>query len=445
MAVNIGSAKTKKKATSKKPAVKKGAPAKAKATPEIIGAHPETAAFLAQFAKDNDVQIQTAAQAQTPYFLRRSTGITGLDIALGGGFQAGGCVEIFGPESAGKTHLGYKTCAQVQRIYGDDTRILIFKTEMREDKDFARLSGLCVSYSETEISEMDRIRVADYKMPSFSAEELDDLRKQIGDVVYLTTSTSEHGFNAVVQALDAPGVNPGGLFQIVMIDSLGALLTKAVEEGGVEDAHYAGGGTSRVVTQFMNKVFPRLNMDKKDGSMTETTIIGINQMRAVMGKTSPNSKFAGETEKQAMSAWAWKHGLLVSLRLDKSGFFGVAGEDAAGHSVKWRTKKGKAGTHDGLRGEYDYWHFPRMRPVFWSDVTDRFLGGVALHEDLRDTAKKLGVITVSGSWLSFTVGGQEYREQGEDKMAILIAQNPEVELALREGTLRAANVMARYR
>lgn len=446
MAIKLSS-----KAAAPKKAAPRKAPPKAKITQKAAaekfpGAHADTARFMATFQKDNNVRVQTAAQVKTPYFLRRPTGILSLDVALGGGFQAGGCIEIYGPESAGKTFLLYCTCGQVQRNYGDDTRILIFKTEMREDKDFARLGGLCVRYSEDEISEMDEIRVAKLRMPTFSAEELDDLRMQVGDIVYVSGKTSEKGFDAIVRALDAEGDDrPGGLFQVVGIDSMGALLTETVEEGDVGDSHYAGGGSSRVVTQFMNKIYPRLNLDKVDGSQVETTLIGVNQMRSAMGKATA-SKYAGDTEKPAMGAWAWKHGQLVSLKLDKSGMFqNEAGGDSTGHTVKWRTRKGKAGTHDGLRGEYDYWHFERTRPVFWRDVQSQWLGGIAIQEDLVETAKKFEVIQSSGAWFTFEFDGKVYKEQGKDALALIVAGNPEIEAFLREETLRAAKIMARYR
>lgn len=251
-----------------------------------------TAQFLERMNKDRrfkgKAQIKMANEIRTPYALRRPTGVLSLDIAMGGGFHAGGAVEMYGAQSAGKTFLMWKTFARNQELHGDDSRVVLLSTELRPDKGQARLAGFCVAYSEEEIQEMEEIRILNGYEP-FTEEEKNDLRKKIGDFVCITGVTADVGLDALVEALRE------GIFQIAAIDSLGSLLTKAVDEGDVGDAHYAG--PSRIMTQFQNKVAPLYSLDRPDGSMLETTLLGINQVRCVA------SSELVVTERGIVSAW----------------------------------------------------------------------------------------------------------------------------------------------
>lgn len=438
--------KTTKKTTAKKKVTKK-APSKAKTekTEKSKKSKFKTKSELtkkwlekvnASRAYAGKSQIRTADQVKTPYALRRSTGIIGLDLEIGGGFPAGGCIEIHGPESSGKTFLFYHTCGALQRIYGEETRIAIFKTENRQEKDFARLSGFCIAYAEEEIDEMNEIRKS-FGEPGFTEEEVEDLRTQIGDTVIITAANADTGLQIVKDGLQE------NIFQLIGIDSLGALLTSDVEKGSVSDSHYAG--PSRIMTQFQNQIYPLLTMDLPDGSMRETTLIGINQMRANVGG---NSRFA--KDKPGMGAWAWKHGQLVNLKLEKMGKIWEGEKHKSpvvGHIVRWETVKGKAGTHDGKKGEYEYYHFPRMTPVFWKDLQETCYGGPGIYEDLFATAKKFEVIEVSGSWYAWTSsdGKLTHRCQGGDVMARWIAENPDAEREIRNQLIRAANLLVRYK
>jgi RecA/RadA recombinase len=428
--------KTGRKKTGKKSAAKK-APAKAK----IRTKNKDVAEWLEDVNKDRSLkgkaEVKTADKVQTPYALRRETGILGLDLlGLGGGWPAGGCVEIHGPESSGKTFLVNHTCGMIQKNYGDEARIAIFSTELRPDKGFMRLANFCVAYSDKEIEEMELIRKS-YGQPPFTKEEVLDLKLQIGDVIIISAATAESGFDVVVKGLKR------GIFQLVVIDSLGALLTAAVDEGSVGDSHYAG--PSRIVTQFQNKIYPLFTMDRPDGTMLETTLIGINQMRANVGGGRFDDK-----NKPGMGAWAWKHGQLINLRLEKGRKI-YSGEKKAenfvGHMVRWDTVKGKAGTHDGKIGSYGYWHFPKMMPVFWKDVQETCYGGPGIFEDLVETAVTLGVIEVAGSWLAFDNEMDDslsFRSQGKDPMAQFFAENPDAAQHAKDLCRREAGLLSRY-
>ena len=98
-------------------------------------------------------QVRMAGSVSVPYHLRRPTGVMSLDLGLGGGWAAGGLSQVYGPGSAGKTHLTFRTAAEVQRNYGDDALIAIACSEIRVDKGFARRSRMCIAYSEEEIAE----------------------------------------------------------------------------------------------------------------------------------------------------------------------------------------------------------------------------------------------------------------------------------------------------
>ena len=389
-------------------------------------------------------QVTMASELSTPYYLRRSTGVLGLDIAMGGGWHAGGAMQVYGGESVGKTYLVFQTAGEIQRVYGDDAAILIVSTEIRPDKSFARKAGFRVAYSEEEIQHYEEIRAA-RGWERFTSEEIKDLTYQPGKVVIVTGETGEKSLDVAYEALEA------GLFQLVIIESLGALLPSDVQAGDVGDRAY--GGSSVMLTTFMNKVYPLFIMDRvhEEGtgknkvvtrSMLETTIIGINQARAIIGG-SPK----GPKERAAAGAYAWKHAQLISLELNKSS--AIRGNDKGpiiGRSVRWVISKGKVGTHDGKSGYYDFYHVPTTDPVFWSDVElNGSTWGIDRLTEMVETAKSLGVVEVSGSWLSWSVNGEEYRAQGADKFAGILVESEELQALLREECLIKAGIQARYR
>lgn len=380
-----------------------------------------------------DTQIQMASEMQNPFTLRRPTGKLGLDIALGGGYHAGGIVEIQGAQSVGKTREYWEAIAQLQAIYGEETRVLIAATELRPDKDQARLSGCCIAYSQKEISEMEIARGLKGE-PGFTPEEMEDLQHQIGEIYIVMAPTAEKLFDVIIEALEE------NIFQMIVIDSMGALLPKAKDDtASLSEKTY--GGASVPVTDFVNKVYPLLIMDRGDGTMTETTVLAINQARARIG----GSQWERKT-KEAMGAYAWKHGQLVNILFERGSKIRHAeGGPPVGFTVKWEIIKGKAGTHDGKRGSYDYEHFQKRSPVFWKEVQDTWLGGVAIVNEHVETAKELGIVEGS-TWLSFTrPNGEVIRGQGIDNFAQALAENPEVLQELRDACFKKAGIYVRHK
>jgi len=381
------------------------------------------------------VQIQMASEAKTTYLLRRPTGILTMDIALGGGLHAGGTAEVFGAESVGKTHLSLRVAGEVQRIYGPKTAILIFTIEARIDKGYMRKSGVCIAYSNDEIREFEIIRMS-RGLPAFTSEETDDLKMQIGDIVVLSASTSDMGLDAIVEGIKQD------VFQLIILESLGAFLSKEVDGGWVGDQHYAG--ASRIVTQFQNQVYPLLVMDQEVGegeSMIyrprETTIIGVNQARASMDGGPKGPKIHA-----ASGAYAWKHGQLVSIQLSKGKSIPENERPHIGRTVNWKLHKGKAGTHDGKYGTYDYYHMERDDPTFWKKASENFYG-VDVIGNAIEAGIENGVITQAAAWLEWN----GLRANGREKFTPMIQEafeDPAVYQKFYDSVLAAANILVRY-
>jgi recombination protein RecA len=404
---------------------KKGPPASVEAWVERINKGPKF---------KGSVQVGMAGDLSTPYYLRRSTGVLGLDIAMGGGWHAGGVAQVYGGESVGKTYLVFQTAGEIQRHYGDDAAILVVETEIRLDKSFARKAGFRIAYSESEVQHYEEVRAA-RGQARFTEEECKDLMYQPGKVVVVTAETGEKSLDVAYEALEA------GLFQLVIIESLGALLSSDQQAGDIGDRTY--GGSSVMLTSFMNKIYPLFIMDRPDGSMLETTIIGINQARAIIGG---NPK--GPKERAAAGAYAWKHAQLISLELNKSSSIsGTEGGPKIGRAVRWLIAKGKVGTHDGKSGYYDFYHVPTTDPVFWSYVNDNSsTWGVDRISEMIVTAARLGVIEQSGKWYKWVHEGQRLlMGDGLNKAATALVRSEELQVLLREECLIRAGLQVKYR
>jgi RecA/RadA recombinase len=382
------------------------------------------------------VCITEASADNTSYLLRRPTGIMGLDIALGGGLHAGGLIELHGGQSIGKTHLAYRTAGQIQRIYGEDARIGIAITEVKLDKAFARTCGCCVGYSPEEIGEFNDLRNDD-GLPPFTPEEVEDLQKQIGKIYLIRGGTGDEVLQNTLTYLEKLGNDS----QLIIMESLGALLTPDQDEKEVGDRVY--GGSAGIVTTFIAKLNPLLVMPRADGSQTETTILAINQHRARIdgGPRGPQTK-------PASGAWALKHAQMASIGLRRGETLWADGSHTrqSGKEVKWELTKGKAGCHDGLKGAFNYYHVPRNQPVFWKDyLAYGSTWGIDTITELAETARAVGAIEVSGAWMRWNVDGEEVKGQGAANFAQLLVDNPELVPKLQKACLRAAGVVVRYR
>lgn len=382
------------------------------------------------------VCITEASEDNCSYLLRRPTGVMGLDLALGGGLHGGGLIEVYGGQSVGKTHLAYRTAGQIQRIYGEDASIGIAITEVQLDKSFARTCGCCVGYSDFEIGEYNKFRIGQ-GLPEFTPEEVADLRKQIGHIFLIRGGTGDKVLQNTLQFL----TDVGNECQLIIMESLGALLTPDQDEKDVGDRVY--GGSAGIVTTFIAKLNPLLVMPQPDGSQAETTILAINQARAnIDGGTR------GPKTKPASGAWALKHAQLASigLRRGETLWADSAHSRQSGKEIRWELTKGKAGCHDGMKGSYNYYHVPRNQPVFWKDYeTFGTTWGIDTVTELVETARSVGAITPAGAWLRWQVGDDEFKAQGAANFAQLLVDQPELVPVLKDACLKASGVVVRYR
>jgi hypothetical protein len=231
----------------------------------------------------------------------------------------------------------------------------------------------------------------------------------------------------IIKALEA------GFFQLVIIESLGAFLTPQQEEKDTGERTVAG--PAMMVTTFQNKVYPLFMMDREDGSVLETTIIGVNQARANVG----GGPRAPKTQ-AAMGAFSWKHGQLLSVELRKSVGIKGANNTVIGREVGWKLTKGKAGTHDGITGAYNYFHMKRMEPVFWSDIQTTFFGGVDEIRDLAETVVDNDVVERRGAYIYF----EEGQWNGKEAFTQAVIADEELQERLRAEAVKKGGMLVRY-
>lgn len=274
------------------------------------------------------------------------TGITSLDIALGvGGYGRGRIVEIYGPEASGKTQLTLLAIAEVQKAGGTAAFI---DAEHALDPSFAKLNG--VNMETLLISQPD---------------------------------TGEQGLEI------ADCLVKSGIVDLVVIDSVSALVPKAEIEGDMGQAHV--GLQARMMSQALRKLTASAQKSK-------TTIMFINQLRMKIGVMfgSPETTTGGNALK-----------FYASIRLDvrKIGTL-KDGENVSGHRAKVKVVKNK------------------LSPPFKECEFDNVYGvGVNTVGDLLDLATGFGLVDKSGAWYSM---GERRLGQGRDKTVEALKADPEL-------------------
>jgi recombination protein RecA len=309
-----------------------------------------------------------------PWLLKRlPTGIPELDIALNGGFPAGGFTMIYGPEGIGKNFLSNCVMAIQQLFLGDDCNLAVVSTEMVFDKTFAKSRGVAVGFSEEEISALARAW-EDSTGEKMSDEYKDDLRLEIGTFLTVPPTTAEEAFDIVLELIASRQ------FDVIVIDSFGSLLTDEDEDKMMEDAVKVG-GASAVNTRFARKMNAAFAPDEK-GRPNMTCVIGINQVRDNMDRANKYSPKTKET-----GGWALKHARWVGIELSHGGKLrkGQKGP-VIGKTIRWTITKQKAGGHEGASGTYDF-------------IYD--LAGVDKAKEVARAALTFGVLEKSGSWISY--------------------------------------------
>lgn len=383
----------------------------------------ERAAILAQEINSQlggRGEIVTGDQLTNMFILRRPTGILSLDLALGGGFPSGGLSQIIGRDGATKTYLSNLVIAHVQKVYGDEACIGLCMTEMPYDKDFAKyMCGVRIAYSDREI-EMGEKALG----RAYTDEEVAFLKDQVGTIHHVVGGTAETLLETAARMIES------NIYQVILIDSFGALLTKAEAEAedGIESKHY--GGAAMVITQFMHRLHAALNMRDEYGNINTTTVIGINQYRDNVG----GSLYANPMKISGGNAL--RHGKLVDLKLSAGSKIYTTEKNqkkVVGKEVNWELLKGKAGCHDGPKGKYIFNFEESGRPF-----------GVDIAADAIMTGVRFGVVSQAGAWLTIEgiclPDGSQVKAQGLSNMVSLMEKHPEVLDYVKEEVYKLANV-----
>lgn len=286
-----------------------------------------------------------------------SSGSIGLDLALGiGGFPRGRVIEIYGPEASGKTTVALHAVAESQRAGGIAAFI---DAEHALDIRYARKMGV----------DVDNLLVS---QPDYGEQAL-----EIADQLVKT--------NAV---------------DIVVIDSVAALVPKAELDGEMGDAHV--GLQARLMSQALRKL-------TATASKSKTALVFINQLRTKVGVVygNPETTSGGNALK-----------FYSSVRLDvrKTAFI-KNGQEPIGQRSRIKVVKNK------------------MAPPFREVEVDIIYGqGISREGDLLDLGAMLNVVDKSGAWYSFE---GERLGNGREACKEFLVANPSIAKAI-ENRIREA-------
>src|SRR5512134_23403 len=286
-----------------------------------------------------------------------STGALSLDVALGiGGIPRGRVTEIFGPESSGKTTLALHIVAEAQRQGGIAGFI---DAEHALDLGYARKLGLSTE-----------------------------------DLLISQPDTGE-------QALEiAEMLVRSGALDVLVVDSVAALVPKAEIEGEMGDAHM--GLQARLMSQALRKLTAAT-------ARNNTCVVFINQLRQKIGVVYGNPETT--TGGNALKFYA-------SVRLDIRKIGVVKnGEQVVGNKARVKVVKNK------------------VAPPFRECEFDILYGvGVNVPGEIVDHATTAGLFEKSGSFYSFK---GERIAQGRDKACAYVAEHPEIAQEVRLTLLEA--------
>jgi len=305
-----------------------------------------------QFGKGSIMKLGENSKVQVETI---PTGSLSLDLALGGGLPVGRIIEIYGPESSGKTTLALHAIAEVQKTGG---LAAFIDAEHALDPEYAAKIGV----------------------------KLDDLLISQPD-------TGEQALEICETLVRSSGVN------IVVVDSVAALVPRAEIEGEMGDAHM--GLQARLMSQALRKLAGVVSKSK-------TTVIFINQLRMKIGVMfgSPETTSGGNALKYYSS---------VRLDIRRTEVL-KDGDQSIGNHVKVKVVKNKVAAPFKI-AEFD---------IMYNE-------GVSKAGDLIDLAVSNNIVEKSGAWYSYK---QEKIGQGRESAKEFLKEHPkvmaEIEAAIRK-------------
>ena len=274
------------------------------------------------------------------------TGALSLDIALGiGGIPRGRIIEIFGPESSGKTTLALHMIAEAQKMGGEAAFI---DAEHALDPVYAKKLGV-----------------------------------DIDNLIVSQPDTGE-------QALEiAEALVRSGALDIIVVDSVAALVPKAEIDGDMGDSHI--GLQARLMSQALRKLAGAINKSK-------SVIVFINQLREKVGVMfgNPETTPGGRALK-----------FYASVRLDIRKIEQIKQDgEVVGNRAKVKIVKNK------------------VAPPFREAEFDIVYGkGISKEGNILDIAVNLDIIEKAGSWFSYN---GERIGQGRENVKKYLAENPDI-------------------
>ncbi|MED3563353.1 recombinase RecA [Bacillus xiapuensis] len=280
------------------------------------------------------------------------SGSLALDTALGvGGYPRGRIIEIYGPESSGKTTVALHAIAEVQAKGGQAAFI---DAEHALDPAYAQKLGV-----------------------------------NIDELLLSQPDTGE-------QALEiAEALVRSGAVDIIVIDSVAALVPKAEIEGEMGDSHV--GLQARLMSQALRKLSGAINKSK-------TIAVFINQIREKVGvmfgnpETTPGGR-------------ALKFYSTIRLEVRRAETL-KQGNDMVGNKTKIKVVKNK------------------VAPPFRTAEVDIMYGeGISKEGEIIDMGSELDIVQKSGSWYSYN---DERLGQGRENAKLFLKENPEIRLDIQQ-------------
>jgi recombination protein RecA len=308
-----------------------------------------------RFGKGSIMKLGESA-AMTPMEAIPS-GSLSLDLALGvGGIPRGRITEIFGPEASGKTTLGLHAIAEAQKLGGTAAYIDV---EHALDPSYAKRLGV-----------------------------------NVDDMLISQPDTGEQALEITEALVRSAAVD------IIVIDSVAALVPQAELEGQIGDTHVAL--QARLMSQALRKLAAAIGK-------TGTAVVFINQLREKVGIIFGNPEVTPGG--RALKFYS-------SVRIDLRRMDTIKqGDEAVGNHVKARVVKNK------------------VAPPFRSAEFDiMFDHGISREGNLIDLGAELGLVSKSGAFFSY---GDVRLGQGRENVKQFLRQHPEIAQDI-EGRIRAS-------